>query len=596
MRHFVLVLILAAGIAQAQSGVPTFRADRIVPSNGGNPGWLVPGMYVTIYGSDLSPQPGCAAKADPRNLETPNPLRPKQPPVEMQIFPKEPCGVQVLIGDLPAGLLYVADKQINFKVPQEIAMQGTAALRVVSQGKSSAPVEMHLGFEPPTLSLEQPAHAGGPVWVQLQLPSFPNYGDVRYPFSIDPSDFGCNSVEARRGGQLLPRKPTHPSARMGGLTCGSISPGGTARKNVLPLHLQYQFDQPGTYEVRYTRTSGLHGGGYGPGQTGTNRDEILYQTAWTPIEILPGPPAPPPQPPAGAAELLSDYLPGILGVPDAAHLALITEYLYHPNSTVRQYAAQALSDWPDDEVNLRVAELLRTRGPSDAMIGRALHVPNAADLIIPKLQSQDATLLRAAVTTLYQMLAANPPVLSPEARSRAEAGLIAAEPNVLRDRDPQTAGSYACALGVVQDPRARELLWDLSTRDQFREQALIAITWRKNPADLPRLASLLVTPNQGDDKERTYASVPYAIHNAYGESAIPALEQAVRKSGYAFVQTNSARELVLAGRPAGFAFIAEAIEQRKFYSAEMVRFLQDRFPELKSAGEAGILAFLKSRQ
>ena len=61
------------------------------------------------------------------------------------------------------------------------------------------------------------------------------------------------------------------------------------------------------------------------------------------------------------------------------------------------------------------------------------------------------------------------------------------------------------------------------------------------------------------------------------------------------MQTSCARELVQAGHRSGFVFIAQAIEQNKFYRAEMVRFLQERFPELKSADDAHVLAFLKLR-
>ena len=92
-----------------------------------------------------------------------------------------------------------------------------------------------------------------------------------------------------------------------------------------------------------------------------------------------------------------------------------------------------------------------------------------------------------------------------------------------------------------------------------------------------------------------YSSLPYAIHRAYGDAALRVLESAIQKSGYVWVQTNSARELVLAGHKSGFAFIAQAIEQNKSYRREMVQFAQDRFPELRGADDEKILAFLKSR-
>jgi uncharacterized protein (TIGR03437 family) len=117
-------------------------------------------MLVSIYGTDLGPQAGCIGQADTQKRETPSPLRPNQAPVETLIYPKELCSVQVFLGAMPSGLLYVQVGQINFKVPQEAAMEGTAPLRVVYQGRGSAAVEMRLGLEPATLSLEQPARVG----------------------------------------------------------------------------------------------------------------------------------------------------------------------------------------------------------------------------------------------------------------------------------------------------------------------------------------------------------------------------------------------------------------------------------------------------
>ena len=205
-------------------------------------------------------------------------------------------------------------------------------------------------------------------------------------------------------------------------------------------------------------------------------------------------------------------------------------------------------------------------------------------------------LIRGAVTGVTRLLFADPPLLSAESRVRTENALIAAVENVLRTGDGQTGNNYASALGGVHDPRARDLLWDFVNRDVLTEQSLIAITWFRNPADLPRLATLLEAPAKGDAMQRTYASLPYAIHRAYGDAAIPLLESAIEGSGHVWVQTNCARELVQAGHRSGFAFIAQAIEQNKFYRREMVQFVEDSFPELRGADDSKVLAFLKARQ
>ena len=586
----IAVLVLSAGIAQAQSGVPTFRADRVLPSGGDRPVQLVPGMLVSIYGTDLGPRAGCIGQADTKKRETPSPLRPDQAFVETLIYPTELCGVQVMFGETPSGLLYVQDGQINFKVPQEAPMDGTAPVRVVYQGRSSSAVEMRLGLDMATLSLEQPAHVGGPVWVHIQAPPFPWYGDVQYPVGVHPADFGCHELEVRHNGTLLPRILMRATGGIAnGLMCGNIGiPGHEMQhKNRLPLHLQYRFDKPGVYEVRYTRRRGL---------PGTPDSQTIFQTAWTRIEIQPAQPGTPIAPPQDPGEALSDYLPGILGFPDDAHLALVTDYLYHSNDTVRQYTSLGLAYWPGDGINRRLTDLLHARGPSDVVVERTFRTPGAVDFILPHLRSENPVLVRGAITGVTRLVFADPPLLSPEARARAEDALISAAEHVLRVADAQTANNYASALGGVHDPRAHDLLWDFVNRYVLTEQSLIAITWFKNPADLPRFAMLLEAPAKGDAMQSTYSSLPYAIHRVYGDAALPVLESAIQKSGYVWVQTNCARELVQAGRKSGFAFIAQAIEQNKFYRREMVQFVQDRFPELRGADDTKVLAFLKARQ
>src|ERR1039458_4043584 len=131
MHTRIAVLILSAGITQAQFGVPTIRADRVLPAGGNHPVQLVPGMLVSIYAADIGPREGCIGQADNKKRETPSPSRPDQAFVETLIYPKELCGVQVMFGEAASGLLYVQEGQINFKVPQDDAMEGTAPLRVV---------------------------------------------------------------------------------------------------------------------------------------------------------------------------------------------------------------------------------------------------------------------------------------------------------------------------------------------------------------------------------------------------------------------------------------------------------------------------------
>jgi hypothetical protein len=504
------------------------------------------------------------------------------------VYPRELCAVQAFVGTEPAGLLYVQQKQINFKVPQNIPLQGTVELRVVFQGRSSGSVPLEVGADRPKLSLEGVARVGGPVWIRVELPY--GFGAIAYPGGDPPLDFGCNQVELRRNG--TPLKRTSLVSRGGfigpGNGCGNdLAYPGYPRLHSgrLPLHLQYRFDEAGVYEVRYARLNNIFA------------LEIRTQSDWTKIDILPARPPVPRVAPQDPSEILSDYLPSILGFPNPATLSVVVEYLYHPDVMVLRYAAAALDWWPEAEVEHRLAEAIRTRGPSDVMMRRfgRRPAPDLIDPILPYLQSDNPVLLRGALLGLGWLLRTDTDRKPGGVETRAESAILAATEHVVKIGGPEMVSNLAVTLSVVRNDRARDVLWSFVDRGVGREQSLIVIAWRKDVRDLPRLASLLTAPASGDPLKAELASLPYALRNSYGDAALPYLEEGLQRSGYVFVRTSCARELVLAGRKAGFAFVAESIEGNARYKQEMVQFIRDSFPEIKGADEGALLVFVKGR-
>jgi len=225
---------------------------------------LVPGTNVSIYGSYLgSRSSGCAA--------TPGGL-----------YAGNPCDTQVLIGDKAAILLFVSPKQINFKVPLDVPPSDAVDLRVVYRGQVSIPLKMQVGPERVTISVNQPAYAGMPVWLKVELPF--EYGAIHYPYILGLAGFGCNEVEVRKDGDSLPLKPGSEqmpsSVAFVGNICGSS--GIASRPDIvgrLPLHVLYDFGTPGQYEIRYTLRSEPFGALQPTG--------FKTRSEWTPFEILP---------------------------------------------------------------------------------------------------------------------------------------------------------------------------------------------------------------------------------------------------------------------------------------------------------------------
>jgi len=148
---------------------------------------------------------------------------------------------------------------------------------------------------------------------------------------------------------------------------------------------------------------------------------------------------------------------------------------------------------------------------------------------------------------------------------------------------------------MIKDDRASSVLWDFVGRNVARGQAVIALTWRHSQADLPKLAQLTLAPANGHNLDAELSSLPYALRRNYGEAAIPYLETMLERSELTWVRTESARELMLAGRPTGFAFMVDAIENTRPYRREMIEFIRGQFPELRQADDAALLTFVKAR-
>ena len=104
--------------------------------------------------------------------------------------------------------------------------------------------------------------------------------------------------------------------------------------------------------------------------------ETRVQSAWTPIEILPSKPNQRAEwlnefrarVPSAPADLLSDVLPSVLGLPDDASLEVVLGCLYNSDAAVRQYALNGLFYWSDELTTRRLQDLLQSRGPNDDIL------------------------------------------------------------------------------------------------------------------------------------------------------------------------------------------------------------------------------------
>ncbi len=404
-----------------------------------------------------------------------------------------------------------------------------------------------------TISVEGIARVDGPVWLHVELPP-PLV--VFYPVIQVPWVFWCDEVEVRKDDKLLTPidLPKIPVVLFGTFGC----PGNNADfkghpppfSNRLPLHLQYHFAEPGVYEVRYER--------YADGK-GTPHF-IRFQSAWTPILVVPAEPHRIPDPPDGREELERDFLPNLLAGRDDAALTALVTCLYQRDSFIRQYANNALHYWPDAAVDDKLEEMLRTRGPTPQIVER--FKSRGADFLetaLPHLTSDNEVIVQGAVEIASRALS-DSSTLTPQQRSRVEDKLIVAIRRfpgfdaATVQRSPRAGGPdllihSQMILDLVQglrdaaSARIHEALWWLLDRDIGAPAALIGILDHPDSQDLARITGYLIAKVP----DGPWDSTPSLIHKQFGNAALPALRTVMEKAQSATMREACARELGLAG-------------------------------------------------
>jgi hypothetical protein len=454
------------------------------------------------------------------------------------------------------------------------------------------------------VQLSDPAYTGMPVWIHAEL-SFPL--EIRYPYGEDPGDFGPNRVEVKRESSLLPKVPYKPWVVGGGVLDGSIAPA-TSPKNRLPLHLQYAFDKPGIYSVRWTEVRHSF-------QDGQVAEVVVAQSGWLDFEVRQSTPEQRKnwfekqraRVPSDAGEFVGNFLPSLLAdAPDPRGLQVVLEQLYSTERLIHGCALGSLRFFREEDIRSQVLDMLQLRGPNEGLAYViSWHAPwfqdRKDDLVrtaLPYLHSREDWQVAATLKMLGFLVHLGnfhwPP--DSDIPAKSDQVVLAAAPELI-GKSSEVSQLLAEYLGGIKSHSARELLWQVAERPEpAHEQALIALTWIGDAQDLPRLSELLIKPGDADNYGRDLASLPNQLVRAYGDLAVPYLERVVSDSPYAFVRTQSAEELALRGRPAAFRFFLDALEKDRFYKQELVGWLKTRFPnELPaSADDATVITFLKT--
>lgn len=454
------------------------------------------------------------------------------------------------------------------------------------------------------LSAAGPAYVHMPVWITVKRPA--PYG-ISYPYALNPGNFGSGRFEVRHDGVVL--KPFEVQNSPGGMVIsgllnGSIAPADSPRGR-LPLHLQYRFDTPGKYEIRFVGTQVEMR--FVAGVPQMHRVQV-DESDWTEIDVLPYSEAERSawiqeqiaKMPSSPGLLVGDTIPGLLALPDELSLKAVLPELYHSDEIVRRYVAASLTMFDGALVSKELTSLIRDKGPTEE-IARMVDKNEALFqgghqaflALIPGFLNSGSPLEQAGALQYLVWSQNHDWGKTAEFKSQLSKMVMDAAPAILEGSDTRVQQLLAEALGSLKTDAARDLLWLMIETGKSEEQSRIALTWIGDPHDLPRLAGLLTRTDP--DHPNSYASLPYSLHRAYGDASLPLLKQAARDRRQVGLRASCAKELILAGQTEGFQFLLQAMDEKPSLKPEALQFLQDRFPDLRGPNEDVLLTFLKTK-
>ena len=493
-----------------------------------------------------------------------------------------------------------------------LAMIGCAALGHVSAAAALSQPSTFLlqsspsvpQVQPIAIRLPGPARVGFPIWLYADL-----RGPLvaRYPFGEDPRYFGSNRLELRRGGQSLPAlRPKSGGSGVMGIVAGSIAPP-TSPQNRLPLHLAFAIDRPGSYSVRWT----VIGTDFSFTAQPAIRERVLAQSDWLDFIVIAAIPADHEAwlaktlaaPPPDTGLYIGDYLPSLMAAASDRRVAqAVLNSLYSGQKLIGSCALSAFGQFPASTSVPLLLESLRQRGPVvDLAYFVSWHAPwfqdrrdeivrNAISFLESKNDAASAGALQMLIFARHFDWKGDITALrnADNAVERSAPALAARAGPVA-----QTLAAYSPTAGSTA---TRNRLWQqVERRGTERQQALIALTWLADMADLSRIGDLLVQPGNPDPRGTDLSSLPSALVRAYGDPAIPYLQKALAESPYVWVRTQSAEQLALKGKVEAFRFFLDAISSNRSYRDELVNWLKMTFRLPRDSDDSEVTAFLNEQ-
>jgi hypothetical protein len=451
------------------------------------------------------------------------------------------------------------------------------------------------GIQKVRISFASPAYVGMPIWLIVESDK-PN--KIHYPVSTTPTDFGCNRVEVQYNGNKLIRVQLPVSGGgHSGPACGWVSAPGSPESR-LPLHLQYPITEPGIYLVRYTRFEYQHG-----------QNEDTEQSEWTPLEVRRSTPVEVSRwlaselrsGPTSPGLIVGDFLPSLLASRTRAALHAALEETYSSDEIVGMYAGNSLPLFDPQLVRQETLSVLKSEGPNDCLAyafgsSGSILKPISEQIAAVALANLDSPTPQKVLGAVHSLVLLSDPAFGLGAGTihNVSQSLDSSVDHVVSQRNEKAAWWLANYFGQKRTAETHQLLWKIADANLAVEQSLICITWFKNASDLPKLTTVTETYDPDDPHGYRHASIAEGI-GSYGQVALPYLQRLLQNSRQTWVRTSTAKGLVSMNDPVGFQFFIAMLKDKPFYANELIGWLKETFPTLKTADDSRMMAFLEEK-
>lgn len=557
LAQATLICSLCSSWCFAAGPRPVFRAADVSFFSGGSAEDLAPDDSLVIRGEHLRSSTTPCVESKRRTYPT-----------------YSLCGTEVRIHGTKAELSTVESNAISLRVPPDLPFSGFIDITVVVDGVESEPDRFKSAGATVRLTMPEHAYVHMPIWVGVERR---HSRVVLYPHSVGLNQFGGARFEVKRNGVLLTPLEYHlsipPAAGAQDRTLGL--PGSPEGR--LPLHLQYRFDVPGRYEIRYRREDERL---FPEGR----RTVEIERSDWVPLSVEPFAEAErigwvrrlAASLPSDSGHLGGDAIPSLLAIPDARSLRAILPLLYHSDEVVRSIVRTSLDMFEPRLIPGALTPLIRVRGFTPELASflfqdeRGFAGGHSALLdLMPRLLASNAPLSQAGALQYLNWSRNYAWGQVPETRARVDRMILKSAEPIFVQGDEMAVHQLTITLGSVGNEESRKWLWRMIDANIDVEQAMIALCWHPHPDDLPALAKIMIESVPSERYLEGFESVAYALRNAYGKASSRFLREGFLQARAASVRGRCARELIIDDGAAGYAFLLRAVEENPERSKDL---------------------------